>query len=282
MAKRAQLRQKQQDAPTCERVLITPELASQWLRLNKANRHLRSRDIQKWAEMMDRGDWMNNHPEPYIFDEEGWLINGQHRLYAIQRTGKSFWGWVQRNVPKAMAHVIDDGKSRTLADSLTIREGLPVKTTLSTMMPRFLSGFYLQYPSHLPYKRSEMADVFDKYKDSFGTTLSLFNMRKKGISSAGVRACVARAWIALPDQRDRIRDFCTILNEGRYSSLEDSAAQILRDFLMQASKGGTSHLFDVYCKTNFALNAFLQHKSIQRLQPTTKEHFPIEEDSLYD
>jgi hypothetical protein len=66
-----------------------------------------------------RGRWVTTGV-PIILDENGYVIDGQHRLQAIVDSGQSVWVWVCRGVSrKAALPVIDlDSKSRRLEDLL--------------------------------------------------------------------------------------------------------------------------------------------------------------------
>jgi hypothetical protein len=58
---------------------ITPEQAAIWLTRNRRNRPIRRTRVARYADAMRRGHWRVNG-EAVIFDSEGNLLNGQHRL----------------------------------------------------------------------------------------------------------------------------------------------------------------------------------------------------------
>lgn len=70
----------------------------------------------KYAESMRQGWWDPCTGEAIAMDEEGRLVNGQHRLSAaliVQReTGKQIWFWVAQNVSDRSARSMDQGLSR--------------------------------------------------------------------------------------------------------------------------------------------------------------------------
>ena len=70
---------------------VTPEMAKAWLLKNPENRPIEEGRVREYADKMRRGEWKEKMSggTPVIVMKEGELINGQHRLMAVQRYGKS-------------------------------------------------------------------------------------------------------------------------------------------------------------------------------------------------
>lgn len=102
--------------------IITPESAAELLEGNVANRHLRPALISRYAHDMRNGNWHLNG-EPLLFNGDGRLLNGQHRLEACIEAGVPFQTLVIRGVATEAMPTIDTGDSRTLGDYLGI-EGM--------------------------------------------------------------------------------------------------------------------------------------------------------------
>ena len=81
--------------------IITPELAAEYLRANIVNRKLRPAVVKRYEEEMRQQSWTLTS-DAIAFDEEGNLIQGQHRLNAVRNTGLSQVFWVARNMPKRL------------------------------------------------------------------------------------------------------------------------------------------------------------------------------------
>jgi hypothetical protein len=103
----------------CEIVEVTPELAKQFLAKMAKNRRLKARHVQTLAREMKRGAWRFNG-EPLIFDENGSMIDGQHRCQACVQGGFSFPALIIRGVPSPAFDTLDGGSKRTAADVLGI------------------------------------------------------------------------------------------------------------------------------------------------------------------
>ena len=65
---------------------VEPEQAQKWLERNIANRTLRPSRVQEYATAMTEGRWRYT-ADPIRFDSDGKLIDGQHRLMAVVRSG---------------------------------------------------------------------------------------------------------------------------------------------------------------------------------------------------
>jgi hypothetical protein len=98
-------------------VTITPRMAKKWLAKNSKNRPLSERTVAYYADMMRRGLWVLNG-DTIRFDEDGTLIDGQHRLAAVVMSNTSIQSYVINDLPKAAFFTIDEGKPRSFSDRL--------------------------------------------------------------------------------------------------------------------------------------------------------------------
>lgn len=108
---------------------ITPKLAAKWLTQNKSNRPLSQTTVDRYAQAMVAGEWQLNG-DTIRFDENNNLIDGQHRLHACVKSGKSFSCYVVHNLPSDAFDTIDQGRPRTMSDVLA-RRGEKHYTTLA-------------------------------------------------------------------------------------------------------------------------------------------------------
>lgn len=115
---------------TSEVVTVTPELAVKWLECNTHNRPISQNKVNTYAADMKNGKWELNG-EPIIFDNEGTLQDGQHRLWASVESHSSFKTVVTRGTDPATFKTIDTGKARLATDVLAI-SGYKNVTTLSS------------------------------------------------------------------------------------------------------------------------------------------------------
>lgn len=73
--------------------------------------------IRKYAADMKADHW-DVTPEPIIYDENGNLVDGQHRLEAVRLSGKTIEFTVTSGWPSNVINNIGGGKSRTVANKL--------------------------------------------------------------------------------------------------------------------------------------------------------------------
>ena len=100
-----------------EIIEVTPRLAETWLEnYNINNRKLKSHVVDKYAYALSAGQWVVNG-DAIRFDTNHKLIDGQHRLEAVVKSGVSLpQQLIIRNLPVRAFDTIDDGAMRTASD----------------------------------------------------------------------------------------------------------------------------------------------------------------------
>lgn len=99
--------------------LVTPSVAKNYLRYNDKNRKVSEKNLYFLSNQMKNGSFLENG-ESIVFDTNGVLKDGQHRLEAIIKSGKSYWIPIVHGVePLAMA-TYDTGKNRSASDILEL------------------------------------------------------------------------------------------------------------------------------------------------------------------
>lgn len=98
---------------------ITPEMAGQLLTLNNNNRRLRKEHVDSLAKAMRQHEWKLNGDAIRVGD--GVLIDGQHRLAACVKSGKSFQTLIIEGIGRDVFDTIDKGMKRKISDSLYVR-----------------------------------------------------------------------------------------------------------------------------------------------------------------
>ena len=107
---------------------ITPALAKKLLEKNTSNRPLSPGHVDTLAAAMTRGEWQLTG-ESIKISSENVLLDGQHRLHAVVKSGVTIDMVVVENLPPETFHVIDTGaKVRGAADILAIAGEKDAKT----------------------------------------------------------------------------------------------------------------------------------------------------------
>lgn len=99
---------------------ITPKIAKEWLESNVHNRKLSERLVDTYAETMAAGEWVLNG-EPIIFDRDGKLQSGQHRLWAVIASGTTIHSVIVRGADPLGLFSLDTGRKRRVTDALTLQ-----------------------------------------------------------------------------------------------------------------------------------------------------------------
>ena len=99
--------------------VITPKKAEEYLKHNIRNRKHRRQVVNELSTIITQGEWRLVH-QPIAFDSTGRLVDGQHRLMAIVKTGIGVTSYVARynSELRAMNLPIDRQTRRSIADIL--------------------------------------------------------------------------------------------------------------------------------------------------------------------
>lgn len=100
---------------------VTPDLAEAWLALNPINRPLSDGHVAEYVNRMKRGEWLLNG-QGIIFSNKGILLDGQHRLAAVVKSGMTIPFDVRFGIDQEVFATIDDGKKRSAKDVFCIEK----------------------------------------------------------------------------------------------------------------------------------------------------------------
>jgi hypothetical protein len=101
--------------------VVTPKDANRYLRHNVRNRRIKPAVVADYAREMAGGLWCFT-AEPLIFDTDGVLLNGQHRLSGLVKAQVELPFLVVRGVAKEAFPYIDIGSRRNGKDVLSIHD----------------------------------------------------------------------------------------------------------------------------------------------------------------
>lgn len=116
-------------------LIITPEMALDMLEKNKMNRNIDKKRVQKYAAAMKSGAWEMNG-STIVFAEDGTLLDGQHRLWAVIDAETPIEFLVVYNAPKSSITTLDIGKTRTARHILQIEHS--EHSTTAAMLAKLL------------------------------------------------------------------------------------------------------------------------------------------------
>lgn len=261
---------------TTEMILITPAMAEKWLEGNTHNRKLRQDRVDEFIADLKAGRWLVTH-QGIAFDENGVLIDGQHRLYAIWYSGISAKALVTRGLPLDTQYVIDTGLPRAVHDTLTLMgshlPGVNATTMLHAAILRWVTLGLEGASKSTRMKAPEARQGIEKYGDAVGWACARLGAPKVRLLTAPIYAAVARAYYT--SEPARLEEFCHVLRTGQITDPSDGAAIRLRETLLATTGGGKEVARARYTKTERAIRAFLDRDPISRVFAAEQELFPL-------
>tara|TARA_R110000764_G_C10946248_1_gene376694 strand:+ start:163 stop:954 length:792 start_codon:yes stop_codon:yes gene_type:complete len=109
---------------------ITPEIAKEMLKRNHRNRKVSESHVNFLTTEMVNGQWLFDG-QPIRFAEGGRLLDGQHRLSAIVKSGTTQSFLILSGIDPLTFKVMDTGKNRSSGDVFSI-EGIEYSATVSS------------------------------------------------------------------------------------------------------------------------------------------------------
>jgi hypothetical protein len=229
-------------------ITITPEMAK--LFLDKSNGNYRFSNtsktvdefvVKKYATDMKNGNWKLN-PHGIIFDEDGVLIDGHHRLNAVILADKPIDFVVIVNAPKNCITALDSGFKRP--PHLILQYTDNVNKLSASKRGWAIARLHFVYKNNGDYigvravPTSSYQDFIVKNADDIQMAMKCAEherQRQRFTSNAAnyySALCALKCGVPL----SKINSFFTIVNTGMYDSKEESAAVVYRNKLLEGTK----------------------------------------------
>jgi hypothetical protein len=262
------------DGLQTEWVLVTPEMAKQWLSQMSENRRLRPNNLKKLKNALLAGRFCASH-QGVAFDVNERFTDGQHRLTAIVQTGVSAWLMVTRCTPVKTVPTFDDGVKRQDQDHIKIAghgdHGASELAAIKVAL-RGVDAFNVSKNITIP------VDVFMECLDLWAAKMRLLQPLRshKGLGNRVVNGALLRALLSGASE-ERISEMVSAMTLGRVESDDDIAATgLARAWLNGTLYSGARDLaLDAYLKSENAIRNFLQRKRIDKIRRTETEVFQI-------
>lgn len=222
-----------------ELVILTPAIAREWLKHNTNNRPLRPSQVENLRLMFSRGEYTLTH-QGIAFDEDGVVIDGQHRLGAIAQCPDSmtFPVLVTRGLQRSKTFMVIDTQIavRNIADVLG--RGRDVATT-ATFLARLYAGRNTGIsPAYVEPFVAWIAPTFTDLIAFCGTT-------RRTWSSAPVRAAAVIS-IAAGIDRDYVKVIYRALVLSEFDSMPPAVKTVFKARLEGRVRAADSS--DMFCR----------------------------------
>ena len=179
---------------------VTPKKATEYLKNNVSNPRgkssLSKKVVKQYAEDMSAGLWQLNG-EAIMFDEDGFLKNGQHRLAAIILSGKTIDMCVIRGVPNDV-DIYDVGWKRTISQMVNSGSevGFECNTTIAAAASIIVNDFK---PSkgpgrHMQYIKDHISEFERAYR------IACYGKNTNGTMKSKCAPCIAATYLALREE----------------------------------------------------------------------------------
>lgn len=215
---------------------VSPETAIAWLKLNHpGNRPISLARVETYKTTLRAGEWILFH-QGVAFDEDGFLVDGQHRLTAIMQTGLPVRMLVSRNVDRRAYQAMDNGRPRTLASRTRLAPRVAEPLRLAAALLR-------SNPDKVVVTPLMIEALPQAFHDAVVRVVGLSQQKRKGVTSAPVVVALAgrmmlgnAEWIG--------RSFRALINLD-FDGLDPAPKALLRACLdgRASPKGSKTHLF---------------------------------------
>lgn len=242
---------------------VTPELASEYLKANHSNRPLKKALINNYARTMAGGGWRLTH-QGIAFNCDGTLLDGQHRLKAIEQANVPIQMVVTRGVSQDAQLVMDDHAKRSAGDALSIARGEKITQSMVATIRGCVELQRTGYHTATMTKQ-EINDVLEIFQGPLAFIESQLRCNERGVTSAPVRSAIALAWFYV-DSLERLEEFCEILF-GRQMPTEqgDRSAVVIREWLLRNGVRNNQTRVEAFRKTQRAILAFMEREALTKL-----------------
>lgn len=232
------------------RVLVTPDMAEDWLSRNTHNRPIAQQRVNTFAEDIRKGNWCDTH-QGIAFSDTGVLLDGQHRLLAIISAKTPLIMNVSTGVPFASQEAIDGVRPRLAGDVLSLSMGIDhskMRVAMARQLLFFIKG-----------ARSASIPTLKKILNFYETEMDLVLQNKNHFPRLYTASALSAFVVSAVHYPKHTVDF-EIKFFGGENLLRNDPAFVLRNYITGAPKsilsgGGTAKdlLF------SYVLNALKYH-----------------------
>ncbi|MFD7501413.1 hypothetical protein [Streptomyces sp. NPDC059850] len=238
-------------------VKVTPKIAETYLSRASVNRRLDMGQVRALSQAILRGEWKLTH-QGIAFDKDGALLDGQHRLRAIIEADTSVQMLVFDGLSRDVFPVLDTGKRRSAADTLSSTGAKYLHLLSSTIRHVILFNTMPNAPwsgarARVSNDRILAAYNGDKYK--YGEAVTIGRELSKHLFASQTAAAVGFFLTTEAAPAADIDDWISGLKSG--ASLDPGDARLaLREVPRDTQKRGSRRRMDMRDQVAIYINAW--------------------------
>lgn len=264
------------DGLESRRILVTPEMAAEWLTKNSKNRPINKPRVDLLRKQIVNETFVLTHQGIAFYGEFDELADGQHRLAAIASGDKSVEMMVTWGLSREAVHAIDRGRSRSITNVLNF-VGMAMTQSQTAACRALWQDYHAARSETVWNGQAFDTNKFVVFCEHVIEAVNFAMPPKacRGLSHASVTAAIAAAWFT-QSHVDLLR-FKELLHTGTGAGDDESSAIKLREYLLttRVTAGGNEARQELYLRTSTALRAFLEGRGLSKLYCRPDARFPI-------
>ena len=244
---------------------IGPATAKVYLESAAPNRKLNRRAIGRYVHAMKGGGWRVTH-QGIAFNEQGQLIDGQHRLTAVIESGKTVQMNVSRYSANAPMSVLDSGVSRSVGDRVQIAGTIPAH---SHRIVSVLNAMLIAETGATPadtLQPHEIEALYGQENDSINFALTAFGSGRTKHWNAIV--CAAFAYCSVIDPASVAKLAESVREKAGYKKGSAAHAFVVALTDGKLSAQGGAVRIETMAKCLWLIRQHIEGKPVQRLKTT--------------
>jgi hypothetical protein len=255
---------------------ISPEDAATLLARNfDRNRNIRAPWVTHLANLMSEGGFFASH-QGIAFDPDDNLIDGQHRLNAIIKSGIGQWFLVATGVPREAVLGMDVHARRMDSEQIRVATDDLTPSRRDVAIARFMNACTESAILRSSLSGEKLCEFLRRHREAIA-----FPQRHSTgsrTSAAPIEAAIAKSYYRHP--HERLVEFMEILHSGIASNPADLAPATLHKWVHKDAKlnrGGVARV-EVYLRTCSAIMAFMARRPVSFIRPLKEDPFPLPKD----
>jgi hypothetical protein len=214
--------------------LVSPEMAKNWLEsFNLDNRNVNNCRVDSYVSDIINGNWKEDTGECIKFSNKNRLLDGQHRLLAVVKSGISLNLHIATNLEESVFNVLDTGKPRGGSDAFKVA-GVISYAQLSTIIQKYniIKNGGCKGDKKSTLSNSELLKVYN-FRPEYWEEKSRYANRQKVKFNGIMPATIIGCFSAVFDEKDvtKSESFFDELCSG--INVTNSTINVLRDKLIR-------------------------------------------------